>query len=92
MSPTFALPALSNSASSLDSYIHTINSYPMLSLEEEISLGRRLRDDNDLEAAGHLVMSHLRVVVSIARKYVGYGLPQADLIQEGQPAFGAATQ
>ncbi|GBL45813.1 RNA polymerase sigma factor RpoH [Sulfuriferula multivorans] len=83
MSPTFALPALSNSASSLDSYIHTINSYPMLSLEEEISLGRRLRDDNDLEAAGHLVMSHLRVVVSIARKYVGYGLPQADLIQEG---------
>jgi RNA polymerase sigma-32 factor len=83
MSPTFALPALSNSASSLDSYIHTINSYPMLSLEEEISLGRLLRDDNDLEAAGHLVMSHLRVVVSIARKYVGYGLPQADLIQEG---------
>ncbi len=83
MSHAFALPVLSNNASSLDSYISTINSYPMLSLEEEISLARRLRDDNDLEAAGHLVMSHLRVVVSIARKYIGYGLPQADLIQEG---------
>ncbi|HUW28730.1 MAG TPA: RNA polymerase sigma factor RpoH [Sulfuriferula sp.] len=83
MSHAFALPVLSNSASSLDSYIHTINSYPMLSLEEEISLARRLRDDNDLEAAGRLVMSHLRVVVSTARKYIGYGLPQADLIQEG---------
>ena len=83
MSNTFALPVLSNSASSLDSYIHTVNSYPMLSLEEETSLARRLRDDNDLDAAGRLVMSHLRVVVSIARRYIGYGLPQADLIQEG---------
>lgn len=83
MSNTFALPVLSNSASSLDSYINTVNSYPMLSLEEETSLGRRLRDQGDLDAAGRLIMSHLRVVVSMARRYIGYGLPQADLIQEG---------
>ncbi len=83
MSHAFALPALNNSASSLDNYIHTVNNYPMLSPDEEIALARRLRDHNDLDAAGHLVLSHLRVVVSIARKYIGYGLPQADLIQEG---------
>ena len=83
MSHAFALPALNNSASSLDNYIHTVNNYPMLSPDEETALARRLRDHNDLDAAGHLVLSHLRVVVSIARKYIGYGLPQADLIQEG---------
>jgi len=77
------LPALSNNATSLENYIHTVNSYPMLTLEEEITLASRLRDHNDVDAAGRLVLSHLRVVVSIARKYIGYGLPQADLIQEG---------
>lgn len=92
MSNTFALPVLSNSASSLDSYIHTVNSYPMLSLEEETSLARRLRDKSDLEAAGRLVMSHLRVVVSMARKYIGYGLPQADLIQEGNVGLMKAVK
>jgi len=78
-----SLPALSNNATSLESYIHTVNSYPMLTPEEETSLATRLRDHNDVDAAGRLVLSHLRVVVSIARKYIGYGLPQADLIQEG---------
>ena len=80
---TMNLPALSNQATSLESYIHTVNSYPILSQEEETTLARQLRDLQDVEAARRLVMSHLRVVVSIARKYIGYGLPQADLIQEG---------
>ena len=83
MSSTISLPVLSNNATSLENYIHTVNSYPMLTQEEETHLACRLRDHNDVDAAGHLVLSHLRVVVSIARKYIGYGLPQADLIQEG---------
>lgn len=83
MSLTMNLPVLSNNATSLENYIHTVNSYPMLTLEEETRLAYRLRDHQDVDAAGHLVLSHLRVVVSIARKYIGYGLPQADLIQEG---------
>lgn len=83
MSSSLSLPALSNNATSLENYIHTVNSYPILTPEEETQLATRLRNSNDVEAAGRLVMSHLRVVVSIARKYIGYGLPQADLIQEG---------
>jgi RNA polymerase sigma-32 factor len=83
MSSTMSLPALSNNATSLENYIHTVNSYPLLTPEEETRLANRLRDHNDVDAAGRLVLSHLRVVVSIARKYMGYGLPQADLIQEG---------
>ncbi len=76
-------PMMSNQATSLEAYIHTVNGYPILSQEEETSLAVRLRDYQDVEAARKLVMTHLRVVVSIARKYIGYGLPQADLIQEG---------
>ncbi len=83
MTATLNMPVLSNQATSLESYIHTVNSYAILSQEEETSLAYRLRDQHDVEAAGRLVMTHLRVVVSIARKYIGYGLPQADLIQEG---------
>lgn len=67
----------------IEAYISTVNRLPMLSHEEEMSLARRLRNDNDLNAAQSLVMSHLRLVVSIARGYLGYGLPHADLIQEG---------
>jgi RNA polymerase sigma-32 factor len=67
----------------LDAYISAVNRLPMLTQEEEISLARRLRDNNDLAAAQELVMSHLRMVVSIGRGYLGYGLPHADLIQEG---------
>jgi len=70
-------------ASSLESYIQTVNRFPILTQEREIALGRRLRDENDVEAARELVLAHLRVVVAIARAYMGYGLPQADLIQEG---------
>ncbi len=67
----------------IDSYISAVNRLPMLTHEEEMSLARRLRDHNDLGAAQGLVLSHLRLVVSIARGYLGYGLPHADLIQEG---------
>ncbi|HWQ38285.1 MAG TPA: RNA polymerase sigma factor RpoH [Burkholderiales bacterium] len=71
------------SASSLDAYIQATNRFPILSQEEEQRLARRFREHNDLEAARTLVLSHLRLVVAIARNYLGYGLPHADLIQEG---------
>ncbi len=67
----------------LESYIQTANRFPMLSEAEETDLARRFRRDDDLEAARELVLSHLRLVVSVARGYLGYGLPHADLIQEG---------
>lgn len=82
MSSLTALPTIS-ALGSLDSYIQAVNRFPILGHEEEIALARRFRDDGDLEAARKLVLSHLRVVVAIARNYMGYGLPQADLIQEG---------
>src|SRR5690349_21306368 len=68
---------------SIEAYIQTVNRFPLLSAEEERSLARRFRSENDLEAARQLVLSHLRVVVSTARGYLGYGLPHGDLIQEG---------
>lgn len=77
-----ALPMIS-ATGSLESYIQTVNRFPLLTQEQETGYARRLRDNDDIEAARHLVLSHLRLVVSIARGYAGYGLPQADLIQEG---------
>jgi RNA polymerase sigma-32 factor len=74
-----ALPAIGN----IDAYISAVNRLPMLTPEQETSLATRFRDSGDLAAARELVMSHLRLVVSIARGYLGYGLPHADLIQEG---------
>lgn len=68
---------------SLDAYIHHVNQVPMLTDEEEQTLAKRLHENGDLEAAKRLVMSHLRFVVRVARSYAGYGLPEADLIQEG---------
>ncbi len=76
---TLAMPSLGN----LDAYISAVNRLPMLSAEQEVEFGRRFRAGNDLEAARSLVVSHLRLVVSVARQYLGYGLPHADLIQEG---------
>ena len=67
----------------IDAYISAVNRLPVLSAERETELGRRLRDSEDLGAARELVLSHLRLVVSVARQYLGYGLPHADLIQEG---------
>lgn len=82
----------SGSLGNLDAYISAVNRLPMLSHEEEISLAQRLRDQNDLAAAQALVMSHLRLVVSIARGYLGYGLPHADLIQEGNVGLMKAVK
>ena len=79
---SFALP-IPSATGSLDSYIQTVNRFPILSQQEETELARRLRDHEDLDAARQLIVSHLRVVVSVARGYLGYGLQQADLIQEG---------
>ncbi|MCH1926243.1 RNA polymerase sigma factor RpoH [Shewanella sp. C32] len=68
---------------SLEAYIHSVNNIKMLEAEEEYALAKRLQETGDLQAAKQLIMSHLRFVVHIARGYAGYGLPQADLIQEG---------
>ncbi|MCK5697653.1 MAG: RNA polymerase sigma factor RpoH, partial [Gammaproteobacteria bacterium] len=68
---------------SLESYISAVNSISMLTPEEESSLGQQVKDSGDLDAAQRMIMSHLRFVVHIARGYRGYGLPQGDLIQEG---------
>ena len=77
--PWALVPALGN----LDAYISAVNRLPLLTPEEEQEFARKLRDHQDLEAAGKLVLSHLRLVVSVSRKYLGYGLPHGDLIQEG---------
>ena len=84
--------AIPSPASSLDSYIQAVNRFPLLSQEEETRLARQLRDAGDLEAARGLVVSHLRLVVAIARGYMGYGLPQADLIQEGNVGLMKAVK
>jgi RNA polymerase sigma-32 factor len=90
MSQTISLPI--PAAYSLDSYIQTVNRYPMLSLEDEQRLARAWHDNEDIDAARQLVVSHLRVVVSVARHYLGYGLPHADLIQEGNVGLMKAVK
>ncbi len=82
MTNALALP-MPSAVGNLDAYIQAANRFPMLTEAEEMSLARRFRDEEDLDAARQLVLSHLRLVVSIARGYLGYGLPHADLIQEG---------
>ncbi len=77
--PWSLLPPLGN----IDAYISAVNRLPMLTLEQEQEFAKKLKENNDLDAAGKLVLSHLRLVVSTSRKYLGYGLPHADLIQEG---------
>ena len=86
--PWSLVPPLGN----LDAYISAANRLPLLTLEEEQSAARALRDNNDLDAAGRLVMSHLRLVVSISRQYLGYGLPHGDLIQEGNVGLMKAVK
>ncbi|HMA31096.1 MAG TPA: RNA polymerase sigma factor RpoH [Casimicrobiaceae bacterium] len=76
----FPTPA---SLGSLDHYIQAVNRFPLLTAEQEVALGRRWKEHEDVEAARELVLSHLRLVVAVSRNYMGYGLPQADLIQEG---------
>src|SRR5947207_1372065 len=86
--PWAMVPSLGN----LDAYISAVNRLPLLTHEEEVSLARRLRADGDLKAAGQLVLSHLRLVVSISRQYLGYGLPHGDLIQEGNVGLMKAVK
>ena len=86
---TIALPS---AAGSLESYIQAVNRFPLLTEEEELRLARQYREKEDLDAAGQLVMSHLRLVVSIARGYLGYGLPHSDLIQEGNVGLMKAVK
>jgi len=88
---TFALQSLPP-VSSLESYIQAVNAVPMLTPERELELGRRLKKDGDLTAARDLVMSHLRLVVSVARGYLGYGLAHGDLIQEGNVGLMKAVK
>jgi len=85
----FPTPA---SLGSLDQYIQAVNRFPLLTAEQELALGRRLKDENDLDAARELVLSHLRLVVAVSRNYMGYGLPQADLIQEGNVGLMKAVR
>ena len=82
MTQAMALP-IPSSVGSIDAYIQVANRYPMLSEAEETRLAERFHNEGDVEAARQLVLSHLRLVISIARGYLGYGLPHADLIQEG---------
>ena len=77
--PWAMVPSLGN----LDAYIRAVQALPLLTAEEEARDARKLREDGDLDAAGRLVMSHLRLVVAISRQFLGYGLAQGDLIQEG---------
>jgi RNA polymerase sigma-32 factor len=84
--------ALPSTAGSLETYIQAVNRFPLLSEEEEMRLARQLQEHGDLEAAGQLVLSHLRLVVSIARGYLGYGLPHGDLIQEGNVGLMKAVK
>jgi len=90
-STTLAFPT-PTSLGSVDHYIQAVNRFPLLSAEQEVELGRRLRDSNDLDAARQMVLSHLRLVVAISRNYLGYGLPQADLIQEGNVGLMKAVR
>jgi len=86
--PWALVPPLGN----LDAYISATNRLPLLTLEEEQAAARSLRENNDLDAAGRLVLSHLRLVVSISRQYLGYGLPHGDLIQEGNVGLMKAVK
>ena len=86
---TFPTPA---SLGSLDHYIQAVNRFPLLTAEQEVEFARRLQRDGDLDAARQLVLSHLRLVVAVSRKYLGYGLPQADLIQEGNVGLMKAVR
>ena len=86
--PWSLVPSLGN----LESYVSAVNRMPMLTQAEEVQLGRTLRDSGDLQSAGRLVLSHLRLVVSISRQYAGYGLPQGDLIQEGNVGLMKAVK
>ena len=84
LQPAYALVPGAN----LEAYVHTVNSIPLLTVEQERELGERLYYEQDVEAARQMVMAHLRFVVHIARSYAGYGLAQADLMFHGGLVVG----
>jgi RNA polymerase sigma-32 factor len=86
--PWALVPPIGN----LDAYISAVNRIPLLTAQEESSFARRLIEHGDVEAAGRLVLSHLRLVVSVSRQFLGYGLPQGDLIQEGNVGLMKAVK
>ncbi len=92
MTNALNLPAVPVAVGNLESYIQAANRFPLLTEAEELDLARRFRRDGDIEAARGLVLSHLRLVVSVARGYLGYGLPHADLIQEGNVGLMKAVK
>jgi len=94
LQPSQLAMAISNPGSlgTIEAYISTVNRLPVLTPEQEGALARKLRDDEDISAARELVLSHLRLVVSVARQYLGYGLPHADLIQEGNVGLMKAVK
>ena len=94
LQPSQLAMAISNPGSlgTIEAYISTVNRLPVLTLEHESTLARRFRDEQDIDAARELVLSHLRLVVSVARQYLGYGLPHADLIQEGNVGLMKAVK
>jgi len=94
LQPSQIAMAISNPGSlgTIEAYISTVNRLPVLTPEHEAALARRLRDEQDISAARELVLSHLRLVVSVARQYLGYGLPHADLIQEGNVGLMKAVK
>jgi len=94
LQPSQLAMAISNPGSlgTIEAYISTVNRLPVLTPEQEGALARRLRDSQDIDAARELVLSHLRLVVSVARQYLGYGLPHADLIQEGNVGLMKAVK
>jgi RNA polymerase sigma-32 factor len=89
---SMTLPATLPPVSSLESYVQAVNLIPMLTAEREVELGRRYRQHDDLAAASQLVLSHLRLVVAVARNYMGYGLAQGDLVQEGNVGLMKAVK
>jgi len=92
MTNALNLPVVPVAVGNLESYIQAANRFPLLTEAEEVDLARRFRQDGDIEAAKGLVLSHLRLVVSVARGYLGYGLPHADLIQEGNVGLMKAVK
>jgi len=89
--PAWNLPVPSM-VGSIEGYIQAVSRFPVLTPEEELRYARDYRDKEDLQSAGRLVLSHLRLVVSVARGYLGYGLPHADLIQEGNVGLMKAVK
>lgn len=92
LSNAHSLMSMPLHAGTLDQYIQSAHRIPMLSESEEADLTRRMHEDGDIQAAQKLVLSHLRLVIAVARGYLGYGLPHADLIQEGNVGLMKAVR